>query len=327
MGRYGRVLAAAVLCHVTTACASPVSSGGAEPLRLGYFANLTHATAMVAVDRGFLEASLGPHVPLRTQVFTAGPAVVEAIFGGSVDAAYLGPSPAINAYVRSEGRAIRIIAGATSGGASLVVRPSIGSVEELRGRTVATPQLGNTQDVALRFHLMQNGLRTEPQGGGDVKIAPVENATTLDLFRQGKIDGAWLPEPWATRLSLDAGGRRLIDETTLWPGGRFSTTVLVVSTRFGLARRDVVKRLMAGHLAATRWIGEHPGEAKAVVNASIERLTQRGLSGPVMDEAWSRLEITADPIASSLEQMASNARAVGLLDDADLGRIFDLGRE
>ena len=191
-------------------------------LRLGYQPNLTHATALVAVRKGILAGDLGSSVTLRTSTFGAGPDEVEALLSNSIDAAYLGPNPAINAFLQSRGQAVRIISGATSGGAALVVRPSISTPADLRGRTLATPQLGNTQDVALRYWLNRNSLRTTKEGGGDVSIHPQDNAQTLQTFRQGQIDGAWVPEPWATRLVLEGGGRVLQDERDLWPttGGR-----------------------------------------------------------------------------------------------------------
>jgi ABC-type nitrate/sulfonate/bicarbonate transport system substrate-binding protein len=209
------LLSAAVLGACGASGSHPASSQPVT-LRLGHFANLTHATALVGLRKGIFAEALGPSVSLRTSVFGAGPEAVEALLSNSVDAAYVGPNPAVNAFVQSRGRGVRVVSGATSGGASLVVRPSIAAPADLRGRTLATPQLGNTQDVALRWWLAGRGLRTSPQGGGDVAILPQDNAQTLLAFRSGQIDGAWVPEPWATRLVLEAGGRQLVDERDLW---------------------------------------------------------------------------------------------------------------
>ncbi|HEX6014842.1 MAG TPA: ABC transporter substrate-binding protein, partial [Geminicoccaceae bacterium] len=236
-------LAAAPLVLAAAACGgegsasddpAPAAEGGgavADELRLGYFANLTHAPALIGVQEGLFAEELGD-TTLTTQVFNAGPDVVEAIFAGALDASYIGPSPTINAYGQSEGDAVRIIAGAASGGAQLVVREGIESPDDLKGTTLATPQLGNTQDVALRTWLTEEGLENSIEGGGDVTIAPTPNADTLNLFKAGEIDGAWLPEPWASRLVIEAGASVLVDERDLWPDGEFVTTHLIVRTEF-----------------------------------------------------------------------------------------------
>ena len=295
-------------------------------LRLGYLANITHAGAIVGVDRGFLGRALGPDVTLRTQTFKAGPSEVTALIGGSLDAAYIGPNPAINAYVRSHGAALRIVSGATAGGASLVVRADAGisGASDLRGKTLATPQLGNSQDVALRAWLARNGLHVDPTGGGDVKIAPTDNATSLQLFQQHRIDGAWVPEPWATRLVVEGHGRVLVDEATQWPGGRFPTTELVVTRRFLDDHPVAVRRLLEGHLAATGYLASNPAEARTVVNDGIGRITQKQLSPTVVAEAWSHLSFTVDPLAAALSRSAADAHAAGLLDRVDVGGILDL---
>lgn len=291
-------------------------------LRLGYFANVTHATALVEVERGTLATKLGG-VKLETQVFNAGPAAVEAIFAGSIDATYVGPNPAINAYVKSKGDAIRIVAGATSGGAQLVVQPGV-TLANLKGKTLATPQLGNTQDVALRAWLASNGLKTDPTKGGDVTIAPTDNATTLQLFKDKKIAGAWLPEPWASRLVLDGGGTVLVDEKTLWPQGQFVTTQLVVTTKFLTAHPEIVKRLLEAHVETTDWINANQAEAKTIVNTALEKLTQKKLKDAVIDRAFGNLTVTVDPVASSLAESAAHAVAAGLLKQPDLKGIYDL---
>ena len=213
-------VAVAVLASILAACSSgsPKASGTAV-LRLGYYPNLTHATAIVGVDQGIFAKDLGSKVQLKTSTFTAGPEEVTALFADALDAAYMGPNPAINAYIKSRGQAVRIISGATSGGAFLVVKKSINSAADLKGKTIAAPQLGNTQDVALRNWLKSKGLRTTTAGGGDVKILDQDNATSLDTFKQGQIDGAWVPEPWASRLVVEGGAKVLVVERDLWPGG------------------------------------------------------------------------------------------------------------
>lgn len=317
------LLAAAVLTACGAAGSAPQPSQPVT-LRLGHFANLTHATALVGLKKGVFAEALGTGVTLKASVFNAGPETVQALLSNSIDAAYLGPNPAVNAYVQSHGRAIRVISGATSGGASLVVRPWIGTPAELRGKTLSTPQLGNTQDVALRWWLGGRGLKTSPQGGGDVTILPQDSAQTLQAFRSGQIDGAWVAEPWATRLILEGGGRQLVDERDLWPGGRFASTLLVVRTDFLRAHDDVVRRLLDGQVAADLFVGRQPAEAQRLADDALADLTGKRLSETVVAAAWSRMEFTDDPVSTSVRDSASHAEKVGLLGRVDLGGLVDL---
>lgn len=316
-------------CAVTdlNAVAQPVrTSADARPaaeLRLGYFANVTHAGAVYGVGTGTFAEELGA-TRLKTQVFNAGPAAVEALFAGSLDAAYLGPNPAVNGFVRSRGEALRIVAGATSGGASLVVRDDITSPDQLRGERLASPQTGGTQDVALRTWLAEQGFRVDEEGGGDVVIRAQENATTLTEFQAGRIAGAWVPEPWASRLVLEGGGRVLVDEKDLWPGGRFVTTQLVVRTQFLRDHPQTVEALLRGQIAADRQIAADPARAKSVLNAELLELTGKALQPATLDRAFAQIEVTEDPVASSLRRSAENAFASGLVPEADLSGIYDL---
>jgi NitT/TauT family transport system substrate-binding protein len=279
---------------------------------------------MVGLNRGYLTRELGP-TKLDTQIFDAGPAVVEALFGGGLDAAYIGPSPAINAFLRSDGKAIRIIAGAASGGAQLVVRQGINTAADLRGKTLASPELGNTQDVALRAWLTSRGLRNSVQGGGDVTIAPTKNAETLQLVKSGKLDGAWVPEPWASRLVLEAGGKVLVNERDLWPQGQFASTQLIVRTEFLERYPQTVEALLRGHVDAVQWATQNSTEAKTVVNDAISALTGRALKPDVIDRAWRNITVTDDPVAASLQRSAQNALAAGLASkQIDLQGIYEL---
>jgi NitT/TauT family transport system substrate-binding protein len=294
-------------------------------LRLGYFANITHASALVGLEKGIFAEKLGPDVTLQPSVFNAGPAAVEAIFSGAIDATYVGPNPAINAYAKSNGQAVRIISGATSGGAFLVVDPAINSAADLKGKKVATPQLGNTQDVALRSWLKSQGLKTDTQGGGDVSIVPQDNAQALQAFEGGAIAGAWEPEPWATRMVQEGKGKILLDERTLWPAGQFVTTELMVRTAFLNEHPDVVQRLLEGQVAATDFINANPTEAKTLANQGLQKVTGKALSQSVIDAAWPHMTFTDDPLASSLRKGADNAKAIGLLDpNTKLDDLFDL---
>ena len=305
--------------------AKSASAADASPttLRLGYFPNITHATAIVGVESGMFAAALGTD-KLQTQTFNAGPSAVEALLSGALDASYVGPNPAINAFIKSNGQAVRIISGATSGGASLVVKPEISSASDLKGRKVASPQLGGTQDVALRHWLQQAGLKADPQGGGDVSIVPQENAQTLETFKSGAISGAWVPEPWATRLVQEGGGKVLVNEADLWPQGRFVTTELVVRTAFLKAHPAAVRELLDGQVKANAFVNAEPAKAQQQVNAGIEKITGKKLPDAVVAGAWKNLEFTNDPIASSLKVSAEHAQSVGLLPAVHLDGIYDL---
>ena len=330
--RLPAALATAALLASLAACSSAAadtpdaatSPGEAAELRLGYFANLTHAVALVGVDDGTYQDALGD-TTLTTQIFNAGPAAVEALFGGAIDAAFVGPNPAINAFAQSDGAAVRIVSGATSGGAQLVVRDGIDSPEDLVGATLATPQLGNTQDVALRAWLADQGLETSLTGGeSDVTIAPQENSQTLDLVKAGQLDGAWLPEPWASRLVVDAGAHVLVDEKDLWPAGDFVTTHLIVSTDYLSRYPGTVKKLLEAEYTTSEWIAAHPDEAKTRSNDVIAKLSGKPLTADVLDRAWSNLRITLDPVAASLQTSADHAVAAGTSKKTDLHGIYDL---
>jgi len=307
----------------TSAAAAPTTTAAPTTVRLAYFPNLTHGSAIVGVEKGIFAEKLGTNT-LETKLFNAGPDVVTAIFSGAIDAAYIGPNPAINAYAKSNGEAIRIVSGATSGGALLVVKPSINSAADLKGKKLATPQLGGTQDVAARNWLKKQGLATDPQGGGDVSVVPQENATTLESFKAGTIDAAWVPEPWATRLVLDGGGKVLVDEKTLWPKGEFVTTHLIVATKFLEEHPDAVRRLIEGQVAANDFIAKNPDEARKVINDGITKYTGKGIAQPVIEGAWKNLTFTNDPVASSLTASAKAAESLGLLQPTKLDGIYDL---
>jgi len=318
-----RVAAVALLGLVS--CSDEPADGAIPsiPLRLGYFPNLTHAPVIVGLEKRFFAEELGPTVALEPSTFSAGPQVATALLSNALDMAFLGPNPAINAHHQSRGRGIRVVAGCTSGGAALIVKPAIRSAADLRGRRVATPQLGNTQDVALRSWLVDQGLHVTREGG-DVAIVNQTNAQSLVAFRNGAIDGAWVPEPWATRLRIEGGGKVLVDESALWPEGRFVTTLLVVRTEFLRRHTDIVTRFLRGHIRAVNFAVVDPDTAQAVLNADLVRLTGRALAPDVLSVAWRNLAFTVDPLPSTLERSAENARRVGLLGAVDLSGIYAL---
>ena len=292
-----------------TACGSSGADSGSGELRLGYFPNLTHATALVGVKEGFLQKSLGD-TKLSTQTFNAGTSAVEALNAGAIDATYIGPNPAINSFVKSNGESIRIISGATSGGAAFVVQPEINSAEDLRGKVVDSPQLGNTQDVALRYWLDSKGLKTSVTGKGDVDVQSTENATILQLFQDKKIAGAWVPEPWVSRLVTEGGGKVLVDEATLWPKGQFVTTQLIVRTAYLKDHPDTIRALLRGELKAIDYAASNPAEAKTSVNDSLKKLTGSSLPTTVIDRAWGEQTMRApstNALSSSRIQSTSGA--------------------
>ncbi|MEU8224782.1 ABC transporter substrate-binding protein [Kribbella sp. NPDC048915] len=293
--------------------------GPATELRLGYFPNVTHAAALVGLGNGLFAKELGDTKLVPTQ-FNAGPEAVGALLGGSLDASFIGSGPAINAYAKSNGEAVRLIAGATSGGAQLVVRPTITKPADLVGKTVVTPQLGNTQDVSLKKWLAEQKLT------GKVKVTNLANAQTLDAFKNGAVDAAWLPEPWSSRLVLDAGAKVLLDEASLWPDGKFPTTVLIVRTKFLQEHPETVKALLTGLVGAIDFSTTNTAEAKTVVNEQLKAGTGKALQQAVIDRAFENIQITADPVAATFPQLAKDQVTAGIAKEAPAVAGFaDLG--
>ncbi len=295
----------------------------AVTLHLAHFPNLTHAPALYGTQKDIFEKSLGKNVELKVKTFNAGTEVITAMFAEDVDIAYIGPNPAINGFQQSKGEAVRIIAGATSGGAALVVDPEITSPDEIKGKTIATPSLGNTQDVALRAWLAGKGLETTRDGRGEVSIRPQENAQTLETFRAGGIDGAWVPEPWASRLVLEGGGKVLLDEADLWPKGRYATTLVIARTDFLEEHPNVVEGFLKAHVEVIDRL-EEDSKAQDVVNAGLEEITGRPLDEEVLAAAWKNLTFTYDPLIATIEKSAASAKDVDLLEDSDIQGIADL---
>jgi NitT/TauT family transport system substrate-binding protein len=323
-------LSLAISTLVLLACGQTVSSGiqssddGPLTLRLGYFPNLTHAPALIGLGKGLFTDALGNKVKLETRTFNAGSEAVTAILSDSVDATFVGPNPTTNAFVQSHGKAVRVIAGATSGGALLVVKPTINSVGALKGKKIADPQLGGTQDIALRWFLKGSGFSSNAAGGGDVSVIPQDNAQTLTAFKQGQIDGAWLPEPWASRLTVEGGGRVLIDERDLWPQAQFVTTNLVVSTNFLRDHPNRVKALLEGLYQAIAFLNANSSEAQKLTNDAMAEITGQRLAAGVVSGAWPHLTFTLDPLASTLQASADHAQSLGFLASANLSSLYNL---
>jgi NitT/TauT family transport system substrate-binding protein len=336
--RTAAVLALGVLPFVAAACGSS-SGSSAKPadtassttastapvdLRLGYFPNVTHAPALIGIQGKIFEKYLGKNVTLKPQSFNAGPDVTTAIFSGALDASFIGPGPSISAYQKSNKQAIKIVSGAASGGAFLVTKPSITKPSELEGKKIASPQLGNTQDIALRSWLKQQGFTTDTSGGGDVSIVPEDNAITLTAFQQGQIDGAWVPEPWATRLVKEGGGKILVDEASLWPKGRFVTTDLIVSQKFLSEHPDVVKQLIEGEVAAIDLTRTNRTQAESYVAGGIQAATGKAIAPDLVTASFDSITFTTDPIVSSLLKNAQESKALGFTTSDDVKGIYDL---
>jgi len=317
------------------ACGANPSTPSADKikLRVGHFPNLTHAQGVIGhslsrAQKGFFEQRLGPNVEVEWYVYNAGPSAMEALLAGSIDLTYVGPNPALNAYIRSEGDEVRILAGAASGGAALVVQPDgrIQKDADFKGKKIATPQLGNTQDVAARAFLKSKGFQIT-QTGGDALVIPTANADQLALFQKGDLDAVWTVEPWVTRLELEAKGKIYLEEKTLWPEtqGRYVTTQLVSSVAFLRDHADLAKKFVAAHVEMTDWIQANGDEAKKLLNAEIQAETSKGIAPEVLERAWSRIELTSDPVSTSLKRSAKDAHAAGFLEkDPDLSKIYAL---
>lgn len=314
------------IAFVLTLALAPASF--AEPrVRLAYFPNLTHAPALVGVARGTFAQAVGTDAALDVKTFSAGPALIEALFAGEVDVGYVGPSPAVNGFVKSRGEALRIVAGASSGGALFVVRAESGIAKpaDLAGKKLATPQLGGTQDVALRHYLKEHGLESADKGG-TVEITPTQPADIFTLFTQRQIDGAWLAEPWASRIVLEGGGKVFVDERTQWPDRKFSTTVVVARKAFLDAHPDVVRAILRAHEASVRFLQDDPAEAKRIIDAEIQRITSKGIPRPVLDAAFANTEFTSDPLPATIQKAADQAFALGFLGTTkpDLSDLYAL---
>jgi NitT/TauT family transport system substrate-binding protein len=296
-------------------------------VRVGAFPNITHPQAMVGKANGAFEKAMGSNVKIEWKLFNAGPSAIEALFAGAIDMTYIGPNPTISGYVRSQGEALRVVAGASSGGAVLVVRndSGIANPADFHGKKVASPQLGNTQDVALRAWLKANGLKTTDKGG-DVQVVPLANPDQLTLFLKKDLDAAWAPEPWATRLIREGNGHLFLDERTLWPNGQFVCANLIVSTKFLKEHPDVVKNWLRAHVELTDWINGHLPEAKKLLNLQIQKETGKALPDSTLDEAFGRLQVTYDPLRSSLMNSAKSAFDAGFLGRQmpDLSNLYEV---
>lgn len=285
-----------------------------DVIRVGHMTNVTHLQAMIGRNRGDFEKAFGPEVKIEWKVFTAGASMMTALLAGELDLVYVGPNPAVNAYLRSEGEAIRVLAGATTGGSGLVARADFmcRTQQDFNGKRVATPEIGNTQDVACRFWLKEGGMLPREKGG-EVSVVPASGADQRTLLLQNKIDAAWVAEPWLSRLIHEAGARLVIDERDLWPDRKYITTLLAVRKDYLDRHPDRVKRWLEVHIALTDWIRTHPEEAAKLANDQFQQITTRKLSPAVLQDAMSRIEVISDPLESTLQEQARRAYEIGFL--------------
>src|SRR5215472_14108909 len=332
-----RALAAGVAAAVTalaaagcaSSSASQNTSGGSHSpvtLRLGFQTNITHAPALIGIEKGIFAKALGPNVNLVLKPYSTGTEEGTALLAGQLDAAYVGPNPTLKAWQTSKGKLIKVISGAASGGAALVVKQGISTPGQLKGQKLATPSLGNTQDVALRYWLKQNKLTTTQAGGGDVPITPVTpNSAAVDEFASGQIAGGWEPQPYVAEM-VAAGGHVLVNEANLWPGGKFVTTQLVVLSSYMKDHPDVINGLLKAQIQATDFLNNNKAQAEQAANAQLATLTGKSLKPDILAETFKAITFTNDPIATSLLTDAQHATAVGLLDPVkNLSGIYDLG--
>ncbi|MGI0082096.1 MAG: ABC transporter substrate-binding protein [Nitrosopumilaceae archaeon] len=317
-------VAAAIVVLIVAGIQSSNSSEE-NTVRVAFFPNIGHSIAIVGTEKGIFSEKLGNHTRIETRLFDSGPQVIESIFSNEIDIAYVGPGPAINGFLKSDGKALKILAGAASGGVSVVVHPDSGikSVADLSGKRIAAPQIGNTQDVSLRNFLYQNNLKPAEKGGS-VYVINVVNPDIFTLFSKGDLDAAWVPEPWGTRLVQQLGGTRLFHEEDLWPDKKFSSAVLIVRTEFLEKHPDVVTKWVQAHVQTSDWINAHPDETEIIFNDFLKKKTGKTFPPELLHEAFSNLQITSDPIESSIYTFAERADSLGYLgrDGYDLEGIF-----
>jgi len=332
IGIAAAILIGVIVTSIPTLGISLAGNGNSDEsqskiLRIGYFPNINHAQAVIGLGNGDFQRALGDDVEVRTQIFNAGPSAIEALFADQIDVTYIGSNPAMNGYVGSNGEGLRIISGAASGGAVFVVRNDAGinSVTDLANKKFASPQLGNTQDVALRKYLLDNGYKTKEKGG-NVEVLPVENADILTLMIKKDIQGAWVPEPWGARLVKEANGRIFLDERELWPNGEFVTAHIIARTDYLEKNPRIISKLLEAHIDETKWINENPDEAMRLFNVELQKLTGKTIPVNEFEEGFSRMTLTWDPVKESLFESANNAFEIGFLGDKrpDLSKIYDL---
>jgi NitT/TauT family transport system substrate-binding protein len=314
-----------ILLSVLVVSVTSNDESNENKIRIAYFPNIGHAIPIVGMEKGFFQNSLGDQVKIETRVFDSGPQAIESLFGNSIDLAYVGPGPAINGFLNSENHNVKILAGAASGGASFIVHPDseINFASDFAGKKIAAPQIGNTQDVSLRHYLSENELRTAEKGGS-VIVYNIPNPDIYTLFVKGDIDGAWIPEPWATILVTELNGKRLFHEEDLWPNQEFASVLLIANANFVEKNPQLITNLLKSHNETATWINQNPIETRIVFNDFLNSHLGQSLSDDIVDIALSNIVITADPLLDSVYSFAEKANTLGYLgrNGYDLSGIF-----
>jgi NitT/TauT family transport system substrate-binding protein len=315
----------AIRCLLITTIVAISSSARAETVvRVGHFPNITHAQGLVAHNlsrqgKGWFEERLGPGTKVEWFVYNAGPSAMEAVFAQSIDLTYVGPGPALNAYTKSNGAEVRLIAGSANGGAALVVQPdqNLKTAADFRGKKIATPQLGNTQDISCRAWLIAGGLKIT-QLGGDAQVLPTQNPDQLSMFQQKKVDAVWTVEPWVSRLERESAGKILVDEKDV------ATTVLVSSAKFLREQRELAKKFAEAHAALTDWMVKNPDEAQKLIKAELLAETRSDMAPELIAQSWKRIAFTAETPRASIESFMQNSLKTGFIKTApDLTKLFE----
>ena len=294
-------------------------------IRVAYFPNINHAVPIIGMEKGTFQNQLGNNTVIEPILFDAGPQVIESIFAGSIDIAYVGPGPAINGFLKSEDHNVKILSGAASGGASFIVHPNskINSVADFAGKRIAAPQIGNTQDISLRSYLSENGLKPSEKGGS-VIVLNISNPDIYTLFAKGDIDAAWVPEPTATILVQQLDGKRLFNEEDLWPENRFASVLLIAREEYVKQNPEVINKWLEAHKQTVNWINSNPEQTRTIFIDFMKKETGKSLPDSLIDESLSNLKITSDPIVSSIHTFAKRADSLGYLGrhGYSLDRIF-----
>jgi NitT/TauT family transport system substrate-binding protein len=322
----GAIIATSIFSNAPDSHTDSSINSPSRILRIGYFPILNHAQAVIGLAKGDFQKAVDKEIKVKPEVFGSGPPLIEALFANQIDLAYVGPNPTINGYVVSDGKALKIISGASSGGTVFVVRNDSGikSIKDFGNKRFATPQVGNTQDVALRGYLLQNGYKTKDEGGNvEVISAQISDIFTLMLTKQ--IDGAWVPEPWGTKLVKEANGRIFLDERVLWPHGKYITANIIARTDYLRDNPETVKKFLAAHIDETNWINSHKSEAFDIFNEQLRALTGHTIRPDELKQAGSRIEFTYDPLKPTLLKAANDSLKIGFLrTPPNLTGIYDL---
>ena len=296
-----------------------------DKIRVAFFPSIGHIIPIVGLEEKIFEKGIGEEKQIETKLFDSGPQVIESIFSGSIDVAYVGPGPIINGFLKSDGKDIKILSGAASGGASFIIQPNSGleSLENFDGKRIASPQISNSQDVSLRHYLESHGLKSVEKGG-TVFVLNISNPDIYTLFAKGDIDGAWVPEPWATILVQELDGIRLFNEEKLWPNEEFASVLLIVRTEYLENNPETIQKWVESHEKTVTWINSNPDKSKSLFSSFLIDYMGKSLPTKIIDESFSNITITSDPIKNSVIIFAERADSLGYLgrDGYNLDGIF-----